>query len=100
MVKPVALAGNRPVTYVLDPLVVARWLHPILGTTEPATDYAGNPINWPSTPPYCDAGLVGQMEGAIAWHSPTTENPALVPRGQRKSIGAKRQPMLAMTEGS
>ena len=23
------------------------------------------------------AGLVGQMEGAIAWHSPTTENPAL-----------------------
>ena len=27
-----------------------------------------------STP---NAGLVGQMEGSIAWHSPTTENPAL-----------------------
>jgi FtsP/CotA-like multicopper oxidase with cupredoxin domain len=28
-------------------------------------------------PAYVSAGLVGQMEGAIAWHSPTTENPAL-----------------------
>ena len=36
-----------------------------------------NPINWPNTPAYINAGLVGQMEGAIAWHSPTTENPAL-----------------------
>ena len=52
-------------------------LQPLLGTAEPATDYAGNPINWPNTPAYADAGLVGQMEGAIAWHSPTTENPAL-----------------------
>jgi spore coat protein A len=52
-------------------------LQPILGTAEPATDYAGNPINWPNTKPYIAAGLVGQMEGAIAWHSPTTENPAL-----------------------
>ena len=25
----------------------------------------------------CHADLVGQMEGSIAWHSPTTENPAL-----------------------
>jgi len=52
-------------------------LQPLLGTAEPATDYAGNPINWPNTQPYIDAGLVGQMQGSIAWHSPTTENPAL-----------------------
>jgi FtsP/CotA-like multicopper oxidase with cupredoxin domain len=52
-------------------------LQPLLGTAEPATDYLGNPINWPDTPAYVNAGLVGQMEGAIAWHSPTTENPAL-----------------------
>lgn len=52
-------------------------LQPLLGTAEPATDYMGNPINWPETPEYSDVGLVGQMEGAIAWHSPTTENPAL-----------------------
>ena len=52
-------------------------LQPLLGTAEPATDYAGNPINWPATPAYANAGLVGQMEGAIAWHSPTTENPKL-----------------------
>jgi FtsP/CotA-like multicopper oxidase with cupredoxin domain len=51
-------------------------LQPLLGTAEPATDYANNPINWPNTPEYVNAGLVGQMEGAIAWHSPTTENPA------------------------
>jgi FtsP/CotA-like multicopper oxidase with cupredoxin domain len=52
-------------------------LQPLLGTAEPATDYLGNPINWPNTPAYVNAGLVGQMEGSIAWHSPTTENPAL-----------------------
>ena len=52
-------------------------LQPLLGTAEPATDYLGNPINWPDTAPYINAGLVGQMEGSIAWHSPTTENPAL-----------------------
>jgi FtsP/CotA-like multicopper oxidase with cupredoxin domain len=52
-------------------------LQPLLGTAEPATDYQGNPINWPATPPYLNAGLVGQMEGSIGWHSPTTENPAL-----------------------
>jgi FtsP/CotA-like multicopper oxidase with cupredoxin domain len=52
-------------------------LQPLLGTAEPATDYLGSPINWPATPEYVNAGLVGQMEGAIAWHSPTTENPAL-----------------------
>jgi len=52
-------------------------LQPLLGTAEPATDHAGNPINWPDTPEYVNAGLVGQMEGSIAWHSPTTENPAL-----------------------
>lgn len=52
-------------------------LQPLLGTAEPATDYAGNPINWPNTQLYIDAGVVGQMEGAVAWHSPTTENPAL-----------------------
>ncbi len=52
-------------------------LQPLLGTAEPATDYLDNPINWPATPEYINAGLVGQMEGSIAWHSPTTENPAL-----------------------
>ena len=52
-------------------------LQPLLGTAEPATDYAGNPINWPNTLEYSSVGLVGQMEGSIAWHSPTTENPAL-----------------------
>jgi FtsP/CotA-like multicopper oxidase with cupredoxin domain len=52
-------------------------LQPLLGTAEPATDYAGNPVDWPNTPEYVNAGLVGQMEGSIAWHSPTTENPAL-----------------------
>ncbi len=51
-------------------------LQPLLGTAEPATDFFGVPINWPDTPEYAGAGLVGQMEGAIAWHSPTTENPA------------------------
>jgi FtsP/CotA-like multicopper oxidase with cupredoxin domain len=52
-------------------------LQPLLGTAEPATDYNGNPINWPNTADYINAGLVGQMEGSIAWHSPTTENPKL-----------------------
>ncbi|MDH3500131.1 MAG: multicopper oxidase domain-containing protein [Acidimicrobiia bacterium] len=52
-------------------------LQPLLGTAEPATDYANSPINWPDDPAYVNAGLVGQMEGSIAWHSPTTENPAL-----------------------
>jgi FtsP/CotA-like multicopper oxidase with cupredoxin domain len=52
-------------------------LQPLLGTAEPATDYLGHPIDWPNTPEYANAGLVGQMEGSIAWHSPTTENPAL-----------------------
>ena len=47
-------------------------LQPLLGTAEPATDYLGNPINWPAT----DTNT-GQMQGSIAWHSPTTENPAL-----------------------
>ena len=52
-------------------------LQPLLGTAEPATDYAGNPVNWPIVEPYISAGLVGQMQGSIAWHSPTTENPEL-----------------------
>ena len=52
-------------------------LQPLLGTAEKAEDYLGNPINWPNTPDYNNAGLVGQMEGSIAWHSPTTENPAV-----------------------
>ena len=52
-------------------------LQPLLGTAEPASDYLGNPVNWPVTPEYASVGLVGQMEGSIAWHSPTTENPAL-----------------------
>jgi spore coat protein A, manganese oxidase len=30
-------------------------------------------VQWPSTPVYEDAGLVGGMEGAVAWHTPTPE---------------------------
>ena len=52
-------------------------LQPLLGTAEPATDALGNAINWPATSAYQNAGLIGQMEGSIAWHSPTTENPKL-----------------------
>jgi FtsP/CotA-like multicopper oxidase with cupredoxin domain len=52
-------------------------LQPLLGTAEPAADFMGKPINWPDKPAYVNAGLVGQMEGSMAWHSPTTENPAL-----------------------
>jgi len=53
-------------------------LQPLLGTAEPATDAEGNPIFWPNTGAYITAGLAGlQMEGTIAWHSPTTENPVL-----------------------
>jgi FtsP/CotA-like multicopper oxidase with cupredoxin domain len=52
-------------------------LQPLLGTAEPATDAQGTPITWPDTPAYAEAGLVGQMQGAIGWHSPTTENPRL-----------------------
>lgn len=60
-------------------------LQPLLGTAEPATDYLGEYINWPNTPEYkyavlpdgTPSPLTGPMEGSIAWHSPTTENPAL-----------------------
>jgi FtsP/CotA-like multicopper oxidase with cupredoxin domain len=48
-------------------------LQPLLGTAEPATDYAGNAINYPTA----DPNDPGQINGSIAWHSPTTENPAL-----------------------
>ncbi len=50
-------------------------LQPLLGTAEPATDYQENPVNWPDTQHNIDADLTGQMEGTIAWHAPTTENP-------------------------
>jgi FtsP/CotA-like multicopper oxidase with cupredoxin domain len=60
-------------------------LQPLLGTAEPATDYLGYPVYWPAKLEYQQAvfpdgtssPLIGQMEGSIAWHSPTTENPAL-----------------------
>jgi FtsP/CotA-like multicopper oxidase with cupredoxin domain len=55
-------------------------LQPLLGTAEPAKDYNGNSINWPADGPdgpYFSNGLVGPIEGSIAWHSPTTENPKL-----------------------
>jgi len=48
-------------------------LQPLLGTAEPATDYLGNPIMWPAA----DPNAPGQMQGSLAWHEPTTENPAL-----------------------
>jgi len=56
-------------------------LQPLLGTIGPSYK-AGTmeTINWPSTPEYINApggGLTGPMEGTIAWHSPTTENPLL-----------------------
>jgi FtsP/CotA-like multicopper oxidase with cupredoxin domain len=59
-------------------------LQPLLGTAEPATDFNNQPIDWPANPKYQQAvlpdgtpsPLIGQMEGSIAWHSPTTENPA------------------------
>jgi len=52
-------------------------LQPLLGTAEPAVSFNGKPINWPDEPVYSEVGLIGQMEGTIAWHSPTTENPAV-----------------------
>jgi spore coat protein A, manganese oxidase len=59
-------------------------LQPLLGTAEPAFAFNGQPIYWPDTPVYQNAKLpdgtlsplTGLMEGSIAWHSPTTENPA------------------------
>ena len=52
-------------------------LQPLLGTAETATDHLGNTINWPNDPKYSSVDLTGPMDGSIAWHSPTTENPAL-----------------------
>jgi FtsP/CotA-like multicopper oxidase with cupredoxin domain len=53
-------------------------LQPLLGTAEPATDYLGNAIPWPAHDPNFDPADPNKpMEGAIAWHHPTTENPAL-----------------------
>jgi len=60
-------------------------LQPLLGTAQRANDHLGNPIRWPNTPVYRQAMLPdgtssplrGRMEGSIAWHSPTTENPKL-----------------------
>ena len=87
-VSPAALATVPIVTQVSKELRIRKValfegkdeygrLQPLLGTAEPATDYSGNPINWPDTDVYSSVGLVGQMEGSIAWHSPTTENPEL-----------------------
>jgi spore coat protein A len=50
-------------------------LQPLLGTAEDATDYAGQPINYMAG----DPNGQGAINGAVAWHSPTTENPALAP---------------------
>lgn len=52
-------------------------LQPLLGTAQKARDHKGRLIRWPNTSVYHYAGLRGPMEGSIAWHSPTTENPAL-----------------------
>jgi FtsP/CotA-like multicopper oxidase with cupredoxin domain len=50
-------------------------LQPLLGTVDPATDKDGNPVHWPDTERYRDAGLSGQiMPGTLPWHAPTTEN--------------------------
>lgn len=52
-------------------------LQPLLGTAEPATDYFGNPVNWPDSPVYKDeAHLEGQVEGTVAFRTESsTENP-------------------------
>lgn len=53
-------------------------LQPLLGTVGPATDLDGNEILYPSTEPYINAGLAGElMEGTMEWHEQTTENPKL-----------------------
>jgi len=53
-------------------------LQPLLGTIGVSVDpKTGKPINWPDTPVYKNAGLIGPMEGTIAWHSPATEKPKL-----------------------
>ncbi len=66
---PAAIAGPAPITGpVTNTRRVALFegtdeygrLQPLLGTAEPVIDAAGNEVN-----------------GAIAWHSPTTENPGL-----------------------
>ncbi len=47
-------------------------LQPVLGTAEPATNYQGTPLN------YMMGSVAGtQINGAVAWHEVTTENPAL-----------------------
>jgi len=61
-------------------------LQPLLGTAEPAVSFNGmSSIEWPDTPVYQEAKLpdgtfsplTGPIEGSVAWHSPTTENPAI-----------------------
>ena len=93
-VSPVSLGTfNSVIGYVSRTRKVALFegkdefgrLQPLLGTAEPAKDEALNFVNWPTTLVYTQAvlpdgtpsPLVGPMEGSIAWHSPTTENPAL-----------------------
>lgn len=50
-------------------------LQPLLGSIDPATDMNGEPITWPNTQVYRDAGLIGQIQpGTLPWHAPTTEN--------------------------
>jgi len=52
-------------------------VHPLLGTAEPARDMNGFLIDWPKDTMYTAVNLTGPMQGAIAWHSPTTEVPGL-----------------------
>jgi FtsP/CotA-like multicopper oxidase with cupredoxin domain len=47
-------------------------MQPLLGTAEPATDYTGAPINF-----HMGQMAGQQINGAVAWHEATTENPAL-----------------------
>lgn len=49
-------------------------LMPLLGTVDLATDMDGNPIYWPDTASFREAGLIGQMYGTADWSHPTTEN--------------------------
>ena len=47
-------------------------LQPLLGTAEDASDWDFNPIEYMAGDPN-----TGPINGSVAWHSPTTENPKL-----------------------
>jgi spore coat protein A len=80
-IGPYALNDNTPTRIrkvaLFEGMDEFERLQPLLGTAEPAVSLNGKPINRPDEPVYSEVGLIGQMEGSIAWHSPATENPAI-----------------------